>query len=737
MLQFAVTNIANKGREIILFHRIGKTLHTFHDKSFFPYFYQISPKGVLNTIDNKKVVKIICNRPSDIKNRRDDNSYEADILFTKRYIIDKIASFNKVDLKYSFMDIEVLTKELPSYLDPKYPISCISYSNSYTEEIKTFYLEEMLCEQQEDAEKKLLNNFVKQLKDEQFDLILGWNFIDFDWLYLQARYKHLFGCELSEMLSPIFQAKYLSNSKKEMTPNLIPAGISVMDYLEMFKKIYRNEPTYSLDAIAQKYLNETSYKKVDFSRLSDDIKEKNINDVKRTVELDKKLKIIDYYDELRRMSMCEWSDVTWNSKLLDSILLREAKQKNIILPSKKFGQDISEIEETFEGAYRDCLTGVYKNVYKLDLGSAYPQAIINFCLDIANIRENEGITINNINFYQNSNALLPTIARKLINKKDILKQQLKSTNPGTEEYKDLQTKYDAIKAVVNSLFGVCGLKIFRLFDYRVASTITFLIRDLLHYIENKLKEQGIKVIYLDTDSCFVETNENPKDLMNNLVKQWAKEKYNKDNVEIEFDLEGVFDKIFIIALCHYKGYLRTESGLKEEIKGIEAKRKDSSIFMQKFQNELIEKILNEEPREAIEKFIDSKKEAIKVASLTDIGFPCRLTKLKETYKSIPIHFRALDYTNEVINFEKRLGDSFYYIYIKSFGTSIRKSSRHKINKETKKKELQFSEREVDKDVLAFDEENIKHIQNIDWERMINKTIDKKVEHVFEAMNWNK
>jgi hypothetical protein len=36
------------------------------------------------------------------------------------------------------------------------------------------------------------------------------------------------------------------------------------------------------------------------------------------------------------------------------ILLRESKLRGIILPSKKYGRDQIELEETFEGAYRRC-----------------------------------------------------------------------------------------------------------------------------------------------------------------------------------------------------------------------------------------------------------------------------------------------------------------------------------------------------------------------------------------------
>jgi len=734
MLNLAVTNTANNGREIFVWHRSGKTLSLFKDNSYFPYFYQESKTGLFHTIDNKRVTKIFCSRPSDVSKKRDENSYEADVLYYRRYVIDKIGSFLSCELKYSFIDIEVQCPELPSHLNPIYPIVSISCSNSYTNEIKTFFIGESSLDISqkgiEICEKQILNSFVKWIKEQQFDFLAGWNFINFDYQYLRARYYKLFEEELADMLSPI-NSNRIVGKKDEEDPLKIPTGLGIVDYLAWFRKVYKGRHSYALDYIAQEELKESAYEKVDFNILSDKVKEKNINDVRRMIDIEKKLKIINYYDELRRMSKSDWQDLDWNSKMLDMMLLTEARQKGIVLPSKKYG---IETDETFEGAYRRCDTGLYKNLWKLDLSSAYPMAIINFCLDVQNIKENEGIDINGTKFYQNSQALLPSLARKLIDKKDYLKKQLKALDPETIEAKDMQVKYDAVKGVVNSLFGVCGLKVFRLFDMRVAGAITFLVRDLLHYIETELEKRSVKVIYIDTDSVFVDSNDNPKDLLNQLITQWAKEKYNKENIGIEFDLEGKINKILIVALCHYIAEVETKSGIKKEIKGVEVKRSDSSKYMKYFQETLIDKIMNEESREAIEAFIASEKEAIKTKSLIEIGFPCKVSG-KTDYKSIPIFMRGLEYTQEILpSFKKVAGDSFYYISVLPFGTSIRKSSRvKKVSKDIS--ELQTSETEIDKNVLCFDEIDQAHIKNINWDKVIEKSIDAKVEKIFEAMKW--
>jgi DNA polymerase elongation subunit (family B) len=737
-------NIANIGRKVFLFNRQkdGK-LTIMQDQTFYPYFYEESNKGIYLTIDGKKVEKINCREPRDVKSKRTETSYEADVLYTKRYMIDKIREIIPSPTKYFFIDIEIQTKELPNYMNPNKPITCISIYNSAEHTIRTWFINEYegTLEGKEDI---LLKNVVKYIKDSQPDILLGWNFTDFDYPYLSARIKFLWSLELAELISPIDKVRY---GKKEQEDIPYPQGISILDYLDMFKKIYRTEVSYALDSIAQKYLKTPPNKKVDFSQISEEIRDKNIEDIKKMVHIEEEKKIISYYDEIRRMGKCVWEDLTWNSKVLDVMLLTEAKAKGIILPSKHYGEDyIEEIE--FEGAYRRADLGRFENLYKLDLSSAYPMAIIDFCLDIANLTKNtneQKIDItdretNEVNysvyFKQNSNALLPTLARKLIIKKDYIKKQLKELDPESSEAKDLQIKYDAVKCLVNSLFGVTALKIFRLYNVNIASSITSIVRDVLHYVETGLQTQGIRVIYLDTDSVFVEAKENPTELCNQLIKQWAKDKYNKNSIGIEFDYEGVFEKILIVALCHYVGYLKKKDGkIKKEIKGVEAKRKDSSKFMQKFQTELIDKILNNESQSQIINFINASKERIKTVSITEIGFPCKINNTKE-YKSVPIFVRALEYSKELCEFNKVAGDTFYYIYVESFGTAPRIARRTMKNKETGELEDKTSETEISKNVLAYDDEVYEHVKNIDWKKMIERTITDKCEHIFEALKWD-
>lgn len=759
-----LVNIYNNRRTIYLFCRDEEgRLHINKDNSFFPYFYEPYENGTAKSYSGIPLKKIILSEPRDVPKKRTNNAWEADIIFTRRFMIDRITEIEKCPVKWAMMDIEVLTEELPDVTKADKPVSCITIYNSFTKLYQTFYLGDY------ESEYKMMNDFISYLQEEKFDLITGWNFCNFDYPYLYNRFP-----DFAERISPINKTRWGGEVN-------YPAGTSIVDYLLWFKKITLNRETvYTLDAISQKYLKDNAKDKISFAQLSDELKAKNRQDVEQLVRLEEKFELISYFDEIRRLSKVEWEDMIWNSRMLDQLLLQEAKNNKIVLPMKP-SEDRGTLteKEDFQGAYREIFeSGRFFNVGKYDLGSAYPQMIKEFCLDTANIKlqkEDNCLQINGTWFNQNQKTILPLVTNKLTTLKAQLKEKLATLDPSTQEYKDLNLKYKGTKSLVNSAYGVFGNRFFRLYDKRVASATTFLVRSVLKYIIEKLKEKGHSVIYADTDSVMIDNNTTDiSDLLNELIQQWVKETFGKEKLDLEFAYEGAFNKLLLLALCRYVGYLKTEKGIKKEICGVEVKRKDSTKFLKKFQEELIDKILDGGQEKDISEWIKLQILKIKQVPLENIAFPCKLSRPTENYKNKPIFVRALENTKD---FEKRIGDAFYYIYIipesyevkiqtvemyngeKLTSSKLKEPWKEYFNEEIlvknmpedKKEELINHLEEQGKisiakvevkgkpiDVLAFDEENKAHIdkKRIDWDRIIERNVISKCEVIYEAMNWN-
>jgi len=535
----------------------------------------------------------------------------------------------------------------------------------------------------------------------------GWN-VSFDYNYLHNRIKNF-----AKRISPINQDRFAPEEYK------YPAGISILDYMSLFKKVFMREASYALNNISQKYLNDDDWGETDFSQVTDDIKEKNINDVKRLVKLEEKFNLLGYFDEIRRLTKVQWEDLYHNSAIIESLLFEEAKKMNIVLPNKQ-----EKVENTsFQGATRESSkTGALFNIGKYDLESAYPSMIINFCLDFQNIVTAKDtmtpsdlknvVDIDGILFKQNPNTLVPNMVRKILTLKNNLKKEL-AEHPSEE----LKLKYNAIKAVANSAFGAFGNQYFRLYDNRITSSITYLVRDLLMYTKDELEKKSIETVYWDTDSIFADTTVNILPMLNETIQKWGKEKYNKDSIALKYDYEGYFEKLFLLAKCRYIGYLnkKGKGKIEQEVKGVEVKRVSSAKFEGQFQEKLIDMILDKKSREEVEDFILEQKKALKKAPLEDIAFPIKLSSI--VYKGNPIQKRCLDNSRIVFKDMKiGVGEVFYYIFVKGYGYD-------KSNKEI--------------NVLAFKKgQNIIPREKVDFEEMTRRNIDAKISTIYEAMGWS-
>jgi DNA polymerase elongation subunit (family B) len=774
-----LVNIGNKRREIFLFLRndVGE-LKIEKVIDFYPYYYEADVNGKFTTFNGLKVKKIICNEPTDIANQRNEKSWEADVIFSKRFMIDRIDALDKCIIKYAFIDIEVFSpKGFPDQSEAKYPVSCITIYNSASKKLKTFYLGDYEGKLQQ-REIALLKDFCQYMKAAQFDIWFSWN-VDFDYTYLFNRIDR-FKREVLETLSrKVNFASYISPigsvRQGEREDVWFPSGLSIVDYMQWYQKFTnKTEPTYALDAIAQKHLGEATWGEAEFDKITIEIRKKNQNDVVRMVKLEKKFQLIQYYDEIRRRARVTWEDLYHNSRIVDQLLLRKAFEKKIILPCRQ--KDLTK--EVYDGAYREAhQTGVFKNIGKFDLSSAYPTILVDFCLDPANIVTERGdnvIEAAGTLFKQDDNALLPAVVRDLIVLKNDLKKAQAVSDSESAEGKLLDKKYTAIKSIINSIYGVMGNRFFRYYDRRVASATTWGAREALKYVENRLLSEGRQVIYVDTDSVFIDEKNNISDQLNSMLQDWYLSNNNNKRT-LTFDYEGYFTKLIVLAKCRYKGYVQKPNGkIKSEVKGIEAKRRDTSKFCASFQTTLLDKVMDGMNREETVQWLKEQVATIKNLPISEFAFPCKMRSSVEEYKVLPIFIRALNYSRELYAFSKQPGDLFYYIYMQSFGNEVKTVKQWQLNGKnvtpkrwkdtlhllhldetaelnvendiTKQlitsnilKEEEITKPGAVKNVLAFDSKKQTHIdrEKIDWQKMIERNIDNKAEVVFTAMKWEK
>lgn len=700
-------------------------------KGFSPYFYEPDKNGEFIAYDGTKLSKVHCESPHEIRNRKSPHSYEADVYYTKRYLIDEVKQIEKSKTRYILFDIESPI-ENKKYLDPRrakeapYPVTFIVCYDNYEEKYTEFDYRDYK------SEYDMLEAFCQYIKERSPDMLLAWNILDFDYPYLFYRIP-----DFPKKISPISQEDW-----REQGDIRYPALVSVLDLMAMDHKFTLGKrDSYAQDNVVQEeFEDEEAWGETDFVNDEDRVKEKCLNDVQRMVKLMAKNDYIEYFDQIRLDTGCLWEDLPskkvgfkWqsnNSKPIDVMFLREAKNLGIVLPNKPHDSDE---DSEYIGAYREIFKkGIFKNcIGKYDLGSAYPTAIMDFCLDPANVNENEeGVAIDlyhimkkedgtedkiNIathHFKQDENAILPTVVKKLLTTKNQLKEELNSCDPESPQYKVLDKKYSSTKARINSLYGVLGNPYFRLHDHRVAETDTFLIRDLLLYVRDELAKLNYEVVYIDTDSVFINSNEDLSQLLNKLVLSWGMDKYGK-RVNIKFDYEGQFERLFLVALCRYIGYLKTPSGkVKEEIKGLQMIRRNSPEFTKTFQRDILDFIMDANPKDKVFERINQWINKIELEPLVNLGTPCKLSKPRKEYKKQEKFFRAMDAT--VIlepEFNKEVEEKFWYVAV---------------NKD-----------ENPDDVLAFDKKYQDHVKHIDYKSITETHILNTLVPIFHGLEWGK
>jgi len=102
--------IENNGSKIVFFGRDNNgQLYIKKDNSFKPYFYILDEKGDYKSLFGEKCKKIYTESPKDVPKLRElyDKTFEADIIYTNRYLIDNFDEIPKEPLRICYFDMEI------------------------------------------------------------------------------------------------------------------------------------------------------------------------------------------------------------------------------------------------------------------------------------------------------------------------------------------------------------------------------------------------------------------------------------------------------------------------------------------------------------------------------------------------------------------------------------------------------------------------------------------------------
>lgn len=741
---------------LVEFSRVGGKRKAKLITNFRPYFFLeegciiedesiVKIESGFTTIDGAKVKKVYVKNSGDVVRLREGrNTWESDFLFTNRYIVDNYKDIPREELKVLYFDIETDSDNvLPDIETPDQAITCIS--NEIEGFMNTFVWREDLKNSFKsgidyrinyfDNEVEMLKAFIDYIKEEDPDILSAYNLKGFDLPYIVGR-MGLLKIDYTK-LSPLKYVKFNRNG-------LNLKGRIQMDILELLKHPFIKSSemaSYTLDDVSKEILGEEKIKhKESFREMWKNDLNKLIKYNQRDVELlrkiDKKKKIIDFFDIVRRITKCQFDDFRsysfgsktfyGTSKVLDCYMF--STFPDMVFPNKGKLKG-----ETFRGAY--CLEpvpGLYKNVLCLDLEALYPSIIKTFNISYETLDPKGEIDIDGIRF-KKEKGFIPKLLEKQKKERGHFKKLMKEAKT-TEEFNVNNQRQEAIKILGNALYGIMGNPRSRLYKKELAASVTKIGRDIVNYTKEMVEKLGFKVLYGDTDSNYIlSKKEKTADVLKEGI--YLRKEINKcyddfakryGNVKHFFNIE--FEKV---AKSFIFLFSKKDTGAKKRyaykllwsnkkfdpnriyITGSDAVRSDSNPISKKLQSDVLEMVLDDIPEEVVKDYLRKIEKDIrdKKYSIEEIGFPVQIKQALHKYKSKSPVIVGAFYAKEHLNKDYGKGMKPKWLPIKE------------VIGYPPTKYLTFN------DVIP---DGFK----IDYDRVVRKTIKDKVETTFKTCGWD-
>jgi DNA polymerase II len=352
-------------------------------------------------------------------------------------------------------------------------------------------------------EKSCLTAFFSYLAQQDPDILIGWNLIQFDLLVLE---KLCQGLGVALALGRAGQAIHWRHEEGEGGRSfvVIPGRVA-LDGIELLKAANFRFDSYALQNVAEELLGEGkllsgSERGGDITALFNTDKralaEYNLRDCELVWKIFALKKLLEFALERSQLTGLLLDRIGGSVAAFEYLYLPRLHRRGYVAPS--LGELQSDVISP-GGYVMNSRPGIYDNVLVLDFKSLYPSIIRTFLIDPCGywlaqheqLLEEDFVAGFNEAYFARSGHILPQIIASLSAARD--KAKLAQNAPLSH----------AIKIIMNSFYGVLGSPGCRFFDPRVCSSITLRGHEIIQRSRVWIEQQGYGVIYGDTDSLFV------------------------------------------------------------------------------------------------------------------------------------------------------------------------------------------------------------------------------------------
>jgi len=683
-------------------------------------------------ITGAKLVKVIYKSPDLVGGKHGFHTrnfyphWESDINFIDRFMIDKGltsgiefyrggSSLHHTDVipdKFSLppvkvgWDIECYSEDrIPDPEHPDQKITALSFWSNTTNHYDSILLDDMnkVSNPAEDwtiyhlkSEKDVLNLGLKYLAKIQPDVLFEWGALDEEYFPPRA--------ERHDLDISIFKK------------------MNVFNMIEAYKTIYKKGSNRLKDVAYDEGIIDYIPREYDFADTWDndrfELILKNKLDVEWMVKINQlKGDLVTFFWNLKNYSgLSGIQEATWHGQLVDNQLLRRYHGK-YMMPSRPNKEEQEKRPKLLGAIIKTPPTGLFEDIAVIDFSRYYQNLLIG------------------ILGRRNDPRLDPLVdlAQELQNVRDEYDKKLEDSEIDSDEYHVLKGTRDSVKYVGEAVIGYLGGKRSRWYNPEAFEAVIKTGRNGLLHADDLCVKLGYKVHYYDTDGLDVQVKQS-KDkqavvddswdlthILNDKMSDWAEEQ------GIDKTLKFKVDQVAARVLYSGKKKRSARHVIWEDgdfcdymlVKGFEYIRRDSSLITRNVQREVFEHLLRR-GMTGLRSYLNTTIKDIKSGKykLREVSLSKGIKHSWKYYarkgKTPPQHVRGSLWANKHLDAKIQVGDQVKMIYV--LRTPGYPST----------------------DVVCFlDEDIIPDNFVIDWGKMIERTIERKVGQYIEqgGLQW--
>jgi DNA polymerase II len=480
-------------------------------------------------------------------------------------------------------------------------------------------------------EKALLKALFARLREIDFDVLTGWNVIDFDLEVLLARARALsvpFEVGRAPGAARVIRERtFWGRSRADIT------GRVVLDGIDLMRSSFMKLDDYRLDTAARAVLGEG---KVELDGPHEEMSgrdraqaiertfhdnlrlfvEYNLADARLVLAILDRARLLDLAIRRSLLTGMPLDRVGASIASFDFLYLHALRGRGFVAPSvgsaaTDGGADRVAAEDVvLGGAVLEPVPGLFDNVLAFDFKSLYPSLIRTFNIDplglvsapapeecVSLIRAPNGA------HFRREPGILPELLERLFPQRDEAKKR-----------GDVIGAH-ALKILMNSFYGVLATPACRFFSMPVANAITHFGQWVLRWTRDRVESLGHRVLYGDTDSLFVASSltgpgaraeaqrlgASLRDRINAELRDVIRAEWGVAS-RLELEFETLFLKFFLPSMRHgtggarkrYAGLVPGGSGQADTVVfvGMEVVRRDWTELSKIYQRGLFERLFH-------------------------------------------------------------------------------------------------------------------------------------------------